>query len=278
MFFGLSAKGAVTPGHGQDAWRAKPIIFAMANPDPEITPEEVQGRARPTPSSPPGAATIPTRSTTSSASPTSSAARSTCARRTINDAMKIAAAEALAALAREDVPDEVDAAYRGRRLRYGPEYIIPVPFDPRLISARARRRSPRRRWRPASRAGRSSTWRRYRATLPRAARPHRRRAAADLRAACARNPRRVVFAEGEEEKRDPRRDRLRATRARHAGADRPRGAHRTTPSAQIGPRRRGGRRDPQCAPSRSTTSSYAEYPLRRAAAPRARCCATASAW
>ncbi len=54
---------------------------------------------------------------------------------TINDAMKIAAAEALAALAREDVPDEVDAAYAGRRLRYGPEYIIPVPFDPRLISA-----------------------------------------------------------------------------------------------------------------------------------------------
>ena len=54
---------------------------------------------------------------------------------TINDQMKSAAAQALAALAREDVPDEVDAAYGGRRLRYGPEYIIPVPFDPRLISA-----------------------------------------------------------------------------------------------------------------------------------------------
>src|SRR3546814_8067303 len=52
---------------------------------------------------------------------------------TINDAMKIAAAEALAELAREDVPDEVDAAYGGRRLRHGPDYIIPVPFDPRLI-------------------------------------------------------------------------------------------------------------------------------------------------
>ena len=49
--------------------------------------------------------------------------------------MKIAAAEALAKLAREDVPDEVAAAYPGARLRYGPEYIIPVPFDPRLISA-----------------------------------------------------------------------------------------------------------------------------------------------
>jgi malate dehydrogenase (oxaloacetate-decarboxylating)(NADP+) len=48
--------------------------------------------------------------------------------------MKIAAAQAIAALARQDTPDEVDAAYAGRRLRYGPEYIIPVPFDPRLIS------------------------------------------------------------------------------------------------------------------------------------------------
>ena len=55
--------------------------------------------------------------------------------RTINDEMKIAAATALAELAREDVPDEVAAAYSGRRLRYGPDYIIPVPFDPRLISA-----------------------------------------------------------------------------------------------------------------------------------------------
>src|SRR5919197_101657 len=54
--------------------------------------------------------------------------------RTINDQMKVAAAEALAALARQDVPDEVDAAYAGRRLRFGPDYIIPVPFDPRLIS------------------------------------------------------------------------------------------------------------------------------------------------
>ena len=54
---------------------------------------------------------------------------------TINDAMKIAAAYAIAALAREDVPDEVSAAYRGRRLRYGPDYLIPTPFDPRLITA-----------------------------------------------------------------------------------------------------------------------------------------------
>ena len=53
---------------------------------------------------------------------------------TINDAMKIAAAEAMAELAREDVPDEVASAYAGRALRFGPDYIIPKPFDPRLIS------------------------------------------------------------------------------------------------------------------------------------------------
>ena len=54
--------------------------------------------------------------------------------RTINDEMKIAAAQALAELAREDVPDEVAAAYHGSRLQFGRDYLIPVPFDPRLIS------------------------------------------------------------------------------------------------------------------------------------------------
>src|SRR5690606_13725862 len=55
--------------------------------------------------------------------------------RTINDAMKIAAARAIAMLAREDVPDEVAVAYSGERPKYGPQYIIPAPFDPRLISS-----------------------------------------------------------------------------------------------------------------------------------------------
>src|SRR5690606_25352637 len=53
--------------------------------------------------------------------------------RQINHEMKIACAHALAALAREDVPDEVAAAYSGRKLKFGPDYIIPTPFDPRLI-------------------------------------------------------------------------------------------------------------------------------------------------
>ena len=81
----------------------------------------------------PGARTTPTRSTTSSDFPISSAARSTVRATAINMEMKIAGARALAELAREDVPDEVAAAY-GFRPKYGSDYIIPVPFDPRLIS------------------------------------------------------------------------------------------------------------------------------------------------
>ena len=145
VFFGLSAKGAVTPDMVR-RWRRKPIIFAMANPDPEITPGGGAQACAPTRSSPPAARTIPTRSTTCSASPTSSAARSTCAPRTINDEMKIAAAEALAELAREDVPDEVAAAYAG-----APPALRPRLHHPRAVRSAAdlghsRRRSPRRRW------------------------------------------------------------------------------------------------------------------------------------
>src|SRR5208283_4551977 len=116
---------------------------------------------------------------------------------TINDAMKIAAAYAIAALAREDVPDEVDAAYQGRRLRYGPDYIIPVPFDPRLIStippavAKAAMESGVAR-RPI--ADMDS----YRVELASRLDP----TAASMQGifeAVRTNPQRVVFAEGEEE-------------------------------------------------------------------------------
>ncbi len=81
----------------------------------------------------PAARTIPTRSTTSWAFPYIFRGALDVRASTINDAMKIAAAHALAKLAREDVPDEVAAAYSGQRLRYGPDYIVPTPFDPRLI-------------------------------------------------------------------------------------------------------------------------------------------------
>ena len=87
----------------------------------------------PTPSSRPAAATTRTRSTTSSASPSSSAARWTWAPPTINEAMKIAAAEAIASLARVEASEVVAAAYGGAAPVFGPDYIIPKPFDPRLI-------------------------------------------------------------------------------------------------------------------------------------------------
>jgi malate dehydrogenase (oxaloacetate-decarboxylating)(NADP+) len=131
VFIGLSAKGAVT----QDMVRSmgpKPLIFALANPDPEITPEEVRA-VRSDAIIATGRSDYPNQINNVLGFPYIFRGALDVRASTINDAMKIAAARAIAALAREDVPDEVDAAYSGRRLRYGPEYIIPVPFDPRLI-------------------------------------------------------------------------------------------------------------------------------------------------
>ncbi|MDP9196499.1 MAG: NADP-dependent malic enzyme [Pseudomonadota bacterium] len=132
VFMGLSAKGAVT-GDMVKSMAARPIIFAMANPDPEITPEEVR-QVRDDAIVATGRSDYPNQVNNVLGFPYIFRGALDVRASTINDAMKIAAARALAALAREDVPDEVDAAYAGRRLRYGPEYIIPAPFDPRLIS------------------------------------------------------------------------------------------------------------------------------------------------
>jgi malate dehydrogenase (oxaloacetate-decarboxylating)(NADP+) len=133
VFYGLSAKGAVT----QDMVKAmadKPIIFAMANPDPEITPEDARA-VRPDAIIATGRSDYPNQINNVLGFPYIFRGALDVRAKEINDRMKIAAAEALAALAREDVPDEVAAAYSGRRLRYGPDYLIPTPFDPRLIWA-----------------------------------------------------------------------------------------------------------------------------------------------
>src|SRR5258708_1913407 len=133
VFFGLSVKGAVSKEMVQ-SMAAKPIIFAMANPDPEITPEDVRSVR--------GDAIIATgRSDYANqinnvlGFPYIFRGALDVRAKTINEEMKVAAAQALAKLAREEGPDGVDRAYAGRRLRYGPEYVMPVPFDPRLISA-----------------------------------------------------------------------------------------------------------------------------------------------
>src|SRR6201981_3976825 len=131
VFFGLSVKGAVTKDLVK-AMADKPIIFAMATPDPEITPEEV-AEVRSDATMATGRSDYPNQINNVLGFPYIFRGALDVRARAINMEMKIAAAQALAALAREDVPDEVAVAY-GARPKYGPDYIIPVPFDPRLIS------------------------------------------------------------------------------------------------------------------------------------------------
>ena len=111
----------------------RPIIFAMANPDPEITPEEVAA-IRDDAIIATGRSDYPNQVNNVLGFPYIFRGALDVRATTINEEMKKAAAQALAALAREDVPDEVAAAYQGVRPKFGPQYIIPVPFDPRLLS------------------------------------------------------------------------------------------------------------------------------------------------
>src|SRR5262244_1082780 len=131
VFFGLSVKGAVSQDMVK-SMAAKPIIFAMANPDPEISVEEVAA-VRSDAIMATGRSDYPNQINNVLGFPYIFRGALDVRATTINMEMKIAAARALADLAREDVPDEVAAAY-GTRPKYGPDYIIPVPFDPRLIS------------------------------------------------------------------------------------------------------------------------------------------------
>ena len=131
IFFGLSAKGALTPQMVK-SMAPNPIIFALANPDPEITPEDAQ-KAREDVIMATGRSDYPNQVNNVLGFPYIFRGALDVRAKTINMEMKIAAAHALANLAREDVPDDVAAAYRGTRPRFGRDYIIPVPFDPRLI-------------------------------------------------------------------------------------------------------------------------------------------------
>ncbi|MBV7257277.1 NADP-dependent malic enzyme [Pacificimonas sp. WHA3] len=132
VFVGLSVAGAVT----QDdilLMKDKPIIFAMANPVPEILPEEVKA-VRPDAIMATGRSDYPNQVNNVLGFPYIFRGALDVRATTINDEMKIAAARALADLAKQAVPDEVASAY-GKQLAFGPEYIIPAPFDPRLIEA-----------------------------------------------------------------------------------------------------------------------------------------------
>jgi malate dehydrogenase (oxaloacetate-decarboxylating)(NADP+) len=132
IFFGLSVKGAVNTDMVR-SMAPNPIIFAMANPDAEISPEEV-AEVRDDAIMATGRSDYPNQVNNVLGFPYIFRGALDVHATTINDEMKIAAAQALAELAREDVPDEVAAAYQGVRPQFGPGYIIPVPFDPRLLT------------------------------------------------------------------------------------------------------------------------------------------------
>jgi len=132
VFLGLSAKGALKKELVKKMAK-NPIIFACANPDPEITPEEIM-EVRDDAIIATGRSDYPNQVNNLIGFPYIFRGALDVRATTINEEMKVAAANAIAALAREDVPDEVVAAMGGDRPRYGKNYIIPSTFDPRLIS------------------------------------------------------------------------------------------------------------------------------------------------
>ena len=130
IFLGLSAAGALKPEYVAKM-AAKPIIFAMANPDPEIRPEDAKA-VRPDAIIATGRSDYPNQVNNVLGFPFIFRGALDVRATAINEEMKIAAANAIAALARETVPEEVAAAY-GQKYHFGPDYIIPAPFDPRLM-------------------------------------------------------------------------------------------------------------------------------------------------
>jgi malate dehydrogenase (oxaloacetate-decarboxylating)(NADP+) len=131
VFFGLSVGGAVTP-EMIAAMAPRPLIFALANPDPEI-PYDVALAARPDAIVATGRSDFPNQVNNVLGFPFIFRGALDVRATTINDEMKLAATRALAALAKEDVPDSVLRAYGLDRLEFGREYIIPKPFDPRVL-------------------------------------------------------------------------------------------------------------------------------------------------
>ncbi|MGH7554277.1 MAG: phosphate acetyltransferase [Longimicrobiales bacterium] len=132
VFVGVSSKDLVTPAMVR-AMANRPIVFAMANPDPEITYDAAK-KARPDVIMATGRSDFPNQVNNVLGFPFIFRGALDVRARAINDEMKIAAAKALAALAKEDVPDAVINAYGGDRFSFGPEYIIPKPFDARVLT------------------------------------------------------------------------------------------------------------------------------------------------
>ena len=196
VFLGLSAAGAVSKQMVK-AMAKKPIIFAMANPVPEIMPNEVS-EVRDDAIMATGRSDFPNQVNNVMGFPYIFRGALDVRAKEINDTMKIAAAEALAQLAREDVPEEVAAAYSGREMKYGPDYIIPAPFDPRLIYT-----IPLAVAKAAMETGVArkpiSNFDEYKRELSARLDPTAN-SLSQIFDKCRANPQRVIYAEGEEEK------------------------------------------------------------------------------
>ncbi len=195
VFLGLSAAGALKPEMVKDM-APKPIIFAMANPDPEILPP-VAKEARPDAIVATGRSDYPNQVNNVLGFPFIFRGALDVRATRINDEMKIAAAEALAELARQQVPEEVAAAYGGQAHSFGADYIIPAPFDPRLMEI-----VPAAVARAAMETGvaqrRIEDMDAYRTALRSRLNPTTSVLTLAYEAARA-NPKRVLFAEGEED-------------------------------------------------------------------------------
>ncbi len=131
VFVGLSVAGAVT-GDMLKTMNADPIIFAMANPDPEITPEEAR-KSRPDAIIATGRSDYPNQVNNVLGFPSIFRGALDTRSTQINEAMKLSACHALAKLAREEVPDTVSASYGGQKFKFGRDYLIPKPFDTRVL-------------------------------------------------------------------------------------------------------------------------------------------------
>ena len=131
VFIGLSA-GGIVKGEMLKGMARDPIVFAMANPNPEITPEDAQA-ARPDVIMATGRSDYPNQVNNVLGFPFIFRGALDVRATEINEEMKRAASQALAALAKMDVPDSVSKAYGGQSFRFGREYLIPKPFDPRVL-------------------------------------------------------------------------------------------------------------------------------------------------
>ncbi len=195
VFVGLSVGGIVT-GDMLKAMAKTPVVFALANPTPEIMPDEAR-QARPDAIIATGRSDFPNQVNNVLGFPFIFRGALDVRAKKINEEMEMAATRALAALAKEEVPDSVMRAYGLERLKFGPDYLIPKPFDPRVLLWVA----PAVAWAAVASgvAGRMIDVEEYRTELE-ARLGRARQVMRGLITRAQQDPRRIVFPEGE----DPR--------------------------------------------------------------------------